>query len=161
MRGSKFYVGYVDQNIFTLLTRVKLFCMGQFWFTRVKFFCQSQKFLQGCKFLRGSIFWWWKRGLEGSSKRYLDLHFHFQFYVNSGVNISHTFVIYIMFEQKTPPPSVPKENSKFEILLVKILSLKQKPIKLQLLQKKSMFVSTRNSIIFLKTKISSFMSTLK
>ena len=54
-------------------------------------------------------------------------------------------------------PSAPKRNTKFEILIVKIFSLKQKSNKIAAtLQKINFCVSKGTALFFLKAKISSF-----
>ena len=153
MRGSNFFaVGQFFLRGSKFSPWVKIFC----GFLNV---CAGNLFVCECVCMRvcvcvclwgGVCSWGWVQKIDTFTSS-------FTWIMTSKFRIFFSSTLRFSRKAKVNYPLAPKGNSKFEIALVKIFSLKQKPNKITAtIEKINFCVSRRTASFFLKTKTSSF-----
>ena len=146
----------------------KYFLRGSIFFTWVKVFSLSQNLLRFLNVCAGNLFvcecvcmcvcvclwggcsWGWVQKIDTFTSS-------FTWIMTSKFRIFFSSTLRFSRKAKVNYPLAPKGNSEFEIALVKIFSLKQKPNKITAtIEKINFCVSRRTASFFLKTKTSSF-----
>ena len=157
LRGSKYFLR--GSNFFAV---GQFFLRGSKFSPWVKIFCGFLNVCAGnlfvcecvcmcvCVCLWGGCSWGWVQKIDTFTSS-------FTWIMTSKFRIFFSSTLRFSRKAKVNYPLAPKGNSEFEIALVKIFSLKQKPNKITAtIEKINFCVSRRTASFFLKTKTSSF-----